>query len=97
MKQYFLNLTMAVDQFISTVLGGHPDDTVSQRLGRAMTDNPNFVVRTSTATIDWLAFVIAGEEHHCASSLHGKTHAKEIWNWGGSRSQIQVDDGDSYF
>ena len=88
---------MAVDQFLSTVLGGHPDDTISQRLGRAQLAQKKGMTDFFRRIVDALALLIAGESEHCLKSLSGKTNAKEIWNWGGSRSQIEVDDDSSYF
>lgn len=85
-------MAMAVDQFASTVLGGHPDDTVSQRLGRAKLAGGGTVVTTMVTIVDTLALVLVGEKDHCVNSLSGKTNAKELWNWGGSRDQIKVQD-----
>jgi hypothetical protein len=91
--QYFLNMAMALDQFASTILGGHPDDTISQRLGRAkLAKSGSAIVEQSVKFVDSLAFLIVGEKNHCLRSLNGKTDAKELWNWGGSREMIQVSD-----
>ncbi len=93
MRQYFLNMLMAFDQFISTVLGGHPDDTVSQRLGRAyLGGSESVILLFSMRMVDKLAKILAGEDQHCIRSLSGKTNAKELWNWGGSRSMIKVEE-----
>ena len=83
---------MAVDQFISTALGGHPDDTVSQRLGRAQLSGGGRVIRASVWIVDSIALAIAGERDHCLNSLRGKTMASELWNWGGSHDQIMVEE-----
>jgi len=91
-KQYLLNMAMAVDQFASTILGGHPDDTVSQRLGRAQLSGGGIVVTTMAGLVDFLAHVLVGEKNHCVNSLSGKTHARELWNWGGTRDQVKVQD-----
>lgn len=32
--RYFWNLLIAIDQFINTVFGGDPDETISSRLGK---------------------------------------------------------------
>lgn len=88
---------MAFDQFFSTILGGHPDDTISQRLGRAHLAGVGGITDKFRRFVDWLAFVVAKEKDHCVNSLSGKTMAKEMWNWGGDRNQIDVDDDDSYF
>lgn len=84
-------MLLAFDQFISTVLGGHPDDTVSQRLGRAHVAGYKRTEPFRIA-VDFLAYVLVGEDNHCLRSLSGKTMAKEIWNWGGSRNLLNVED-----
>ena len=35
MKAYFKNVLIGFDQFANTVFGGHPDETISARSGRA--------------------------------------------------------------
>lgn len=96
--QYLLNMAMAVDQFASTLLGGHPDDTISQRLGRAKVDarehgrSPSIAIWISVFVVDFLAYLLAREKNHCEASLEGKTRALELWNWGGSRSMSHVED-----
>lgn len=93
MSQYLLNMLMAIDQFASTVLGGHPDDTISQRLGRAIIAGEKSVaIKISVSIVDMLAKVLVGERDHCINSLKGKTDAREIWNWGGSRDMVKVDE-----
>lgn len=93
MSQYLLNLAMGIDQFVSTLLGGHPDDTVSQRLGRAHLAG-NQKVEPFRIAVDFLARVLVGEIDHCVKSLEGKSSAREIWNWGGSRTMIKVEETD---
>jgi hypothetical protein len=34
MKRYFWNLLIAIDQFVNTVCGGDPDETLSSRMGK---------------------------------------------------------------
>jgi len=33
-KKYLINICIAFDQFINTLLGGDPDETISSRLGK---------------------------------------------------------------
>lgn len=91
MIQYLINLLFALDQFFSTILGGHPDDTISQRLGRAYVAG---YTRTEPFRIalDWIVFVVFGEDNHCLRSLSGKSNVKELWNWGGSRDLLEVEE-----
>lgn len=89
MIQYFVNLLMGIDQFVSTILGGHPDDTVSQRLGRAHLAGTMWT-EPFRLVIDFLVYPF--EPDHCLNSLFGRSNAREIWNWGGSRDDIKVED-----
>jgi hypothetical protein len=34
MRAYFSNVLVALDQFVNTIFGGHPDETISSRWGR---------------------------------------------------------------
>ena len=34
MKRYIWNILISIDQFINTVLGGDPDETISSRMGK---------------------------------------------------------------
>jgi hypothetical protein len=36
MKKYIWNILVAIDQFINTVLGGDPDETMSSRMGKQL-------------------------------------------------------------
>jgi hypothetical protein len=89
--QYILNLLFAADQLASTILGGHPDDTVSQRLGRAVLAG-NTTAYPFARALDFIVWAVSGEEYHCFSSLHGSSSVKEIWNWGGQRSDVNVEE-----
>lgn len=33
-KKYFWNILISIDQFVNTVFGGDPDETISSRLGK---------------------------------------------------------------
>ncbi len=33
-KHYIRNLLISIDQFVNTVLGGYPDETLSSRMGK---------------------------------------------------------------
>lgn len=34
MKKYFWNVLIATDQFVNTICGGDPDETISSRMGK---------------------------------------------------------------
>jgi hypothetical protein len=33
-RKYFWNILVSIDQFVNTLLGGNPDETVSSRMGK---------------------------------------------------------------
>jgi len=93
MGQWLFNMAWAVDAFVSTILGGEPDDTLSERVGRAylarsaLSLRHRLLITAGNNFINWLAWIVTGgkQHDHCADSLRGKTNCKEIWNWGGYR------------
>jgi len=40
-KQYFWNILISFDQFVNTIFGGDPDETISSRMGKWARDNEN--------------------------------------------------------
>lgn len=34
MKKYLINILISIDQLANTLLGGHPDETISSRAGK---------------------------------------------------------------
>lgn len=66
-KQYILNLFIALDQFLNTIFGGHPDETISGRLGR---NYPNSELRK---VVDY--FFGKG---HCNHVVKDGDSAKEV-------------------
>jgi hypothetical protein len=67
-KQYIVNILIAVDQLANTIFGGAADETVSSRLGR---NYPNSVMADIVNT---LFFWQNGE--HCRKSIEPKDRAK---------------------
>ena len=41
MKRYFWNILIAIDQFVNTIFGGDPDETISSRMGKWARDGKN--------------------------------------------------------
>jgi hypothetical protein len=70
LRRYGRNRMAAVDQLGNTILGGDYDETLSGRLGRALLSNrPHFLAYWLSRFVDYMAFIIAGEENHCINSL----------------------------
>jgi hypothetical protein len=83
LKQWLYNILVITSQFISVILLGHPDESISQRTGRAYLQNPTGYFALQLKVIDFIVLVTLGEKNHCLKSLNGEAHAKEIWDWGG--------------
>lgn len=90
--QYIMNLGIGLDRFLSVILGGHPDDTVSQRLGMAQSAKSKAMFVYISYFVDCGAELLAGKENHCAESITGKSNGRQLWNWGGDRSMKHVDE-----
>jgi hypothetical protein len=80
-KQYLYNLGVYLSQSISVVLGGHPDNSISERVGRAYLSGRRGLISVMRYIIDGLALIILREKNHCVESVSGEPRAKEIWNW----------------
>jgi hypothetical protein len=89
--QYCYNMLFAIDAFVSTILGGEPDDTISERIGRAYLARNTFnffhwlIITWANNLVNFLLYITAGQRNHCVMSLQGKTGTKELWSWGGTR------------
>ena len=82
--QYLYNIGYMIDQAANTLLLGHPDETISSRLGRAIrSGRPKKYVIPARDAVDWLAFVLVGEENHCDNWIEPNLNdpEKEIWSW----------------
>jgi hypothetical protein len=97
MLKYIYNLSLAVDQAINTILFGHPDETLSSRLGRTIKKERYLFVRPFRKVIDRIFFFDSRPGysadggniiHHCENSImkleqiNIKRNADyEIWSW----------------
>ncbi len=87
--QYLFNLFLAVDQALNTILLGHPDETLSSRLGRTVGKERYFWVNPARTAIDTLFFFDKNEKmNHCEKSVMPLEQQNfremidyEIWNW----------------
>ncbi len=67
MKEYFLNLAIALDQFVNTLFGGHPDETFSASCYRKRNDFLGW----------WLVYHFVNllffwQENHCKESYESE-------------------------
>ena len=79
---YLVNLLLALDEAVNTLLLGDPADSISGRLGRAMASGkPKWFVPPIAAFVDWAAMRIAGQKDHCISSITDEDLNREIWSF----------------
>lgn len=89
MTQYLYNLLLLISQTASTLLGGHPDESISQRTARAYLahkDRATFKNRWFTIQLKAIDAIFYNrlwkiEQNHCINSLTGEAGAREVWNW----------------
>ncbi len=87
--QFLYNLFIAIDQLLNTILLGHPDETLSSRLGRTIGKERYFWVKWLRVGVDTLFWWDKdGEKGHCKKSvmpLEQRNFRKvidyEIWSW----------------
>lgn len=88
------NLFLAVDQLLNTILLGHPDETLSSRLGRTIGKERYFWVKWVRVAVDTLFFfdrdfkVDGTILEHCEKSIMPLEQKNfrdmidyEIWSW----------------
>lgn len=80
--QYLYNIMVSLSRFISVLLGGHPNESISDRLGEcAITCPEKQPFKSMRFCVDALLYLIAGEKDHCLNSINGEPKAKELWRW----------------
>lgn len=83
--KYLFNLLLCVDQALNTILLGHPDETISSRLGRSIDRERYFWVKWLRVFVDFVFYPI--EKDHCKNSImpieqmNFRQFDYEIWSW----------------
>lgn len=67
LAQYFLNILVAFDRMLNTLLGGNPDQSISQRLWK---EYPNSILRQ---IVDFLF-----GNNHCEDAVIKDDDVKEV-------------------
>lgn len=78
--QILFNLFLALDQLLNTLLLGHPDETLSSRLGRTINKERYFFIKPFRILVDYIFFfdsrtVFVGKDRiptkirHCQKSI----------------------------
>lgn len=61
-KRYIWNLLISIDQLANVILGGHPDETISSRLGKKKREGDKFS-EVACGVLDVF------DENHCTKSI----------------------------
>jgi hypothetical protein len=64
-KQYGWNLLISLDQLLNTLLGGHPDETLSSRMGKYVQKGRGVIPCVLCKILD----VIFREKDHCIKNI----------------------------
>ena len=61
------NVLVSTDQFVNTLLGGDPDETISSRMGKWMSYETDLVRRQIAKPVCWVLDIF--DSGHCSSSI----------------------------
>ena len=53
MKRYILNILISIDQFVNTIFGGDPDETISSRTGKAVLNTKSWFAHRLNAFLNF--------------------------------------------
>lgn len=67
MRRYLLNVAIAVDQLINTILRGRPDETISSRVGRNAMEGDRWAL-IAEKVINFI-FDRLGDYNHCRNRI----------------------------
>ena len=82
LKRYICNVFLGIDYFVNVLLLGDPDDSISERLGRAMlSGKPKFFVPPIFNFVNFMALHIFGQANHCQSAVYTYPVPNELWSW----------------
>lgn len=85
--KYGRNKALAIDQWGNAELLGHPDETISSRLGRAYGQERYIWVKLLRISVDFIALHGFNDPDHCRNSIIDLEQQKfrsfdyEIWSW----------------
>lgn len=65
MKQYGLNILIAIDQLFNALFFGDPDETMSSRMGKYVTRGRGFIPCVLCKLLD----IVFREKDHCKNSI----------------------------
>lgn len=76
-KRYAKNVWLGLDNFFSSMLGGHWEDTLSSRLGKAQEDNST-VLGFIANRVDNLWYVTLNQVGHCKNAIELRNNKHQV-------------------
>jgi len=61
--EYIWNVLISIDQFINTLLGGYPDETISSRMGKRVVKGDSRLCKFICILLNKL------DKNHCVNSI----------------------------
>lgn len=77
LRKHGIFLALAVDQNLNVIWLGHPDETISSRLGRAVTRNPRWFVKYMLHPFVDGMFALWGDHDHAINAIEQRFIDKE--------------------
>ena len=68
MLRWLKRVLLGVDQLGNTIANGHPDETISSRVGRNAAQGQRFAIALE-GVIDCIFAVVFGERRHCHNAI----------------------------
>ena len=75
--RYAKNVWLGLDNFFSAMLGGHWEDTLSSRLGKAL-EAGSVVLSFIARRVDNLWFVALNQLNHCVSAIELRNNKHQV-------------------
>jgi len=79
LKKYFWNILISIDQFVNTVFGGSPDETISSRLGKWAKNGKNKqgIRKYIYKVVNFIVEIF--EKNHFKKSIEEDEGDRDIW------------------
>lgn len=66
-RRYLLNILISIDQFVNTVFGGSPDETISSAVGRKAIEGRRWALILESIINP--IFAVLGDDNHCRKRI----------------------------
>lgn len=63
LTKYIINILISIDQFVNTIFGGDPDETISSRTGKAVVSGKGYIAEVLNKFLNFF------EKDHSVKSI----------------------------